>query len=63
MKGFLSKKTGLIAVAVVTVVAVALVAILALADGKKSQGDEQLVADAGSQAVVSTEESSQEEVS
>lgn len=63
MKGFLSKKTGLIAVAAVTVVAVALVVILALAGGKRAQDDEQLVADAGSQAVESTEDISQEEVS
>lgn len=63
MKVFLSKKTGLIAVAAVAVVAVALVVILALGGGKRSQGDEQLVADAGSQAVESTEESSQGEVS
>lgn len=63
MKGFWSKKTGLIAVAAVAVVAVALVVIFALRGGKKSQGDEQLVADAGSQAVESTEDISQEEVS
>lgn len=63
MKGFLPKKTGLIAVAAVTVVAVALVAILALAGGKRTQDDEQLVADAGSHAVESTEDISQEEVS
>lgn len=63
MKGFLSKKTGLIAVAAVAVAAVALVVILALESGKRSQGDEQLVADAGSQAVVSTEESSQAQIS
>lgn len=63
MKGFLSKKTGLIAVAAVAVTAVALVVILALGGGKRSQGDEQLIADTGSQAVESTEESSQAQIS
>lgn len=63
MKGFLSKKTGLIAVAVVAVAVVALAVILALGSEKRSQGDEQLVADAGSQAVESTKESSQAQIS
>ena len=63
MKGFLSKKTGLIAVAVVAVAVVALAVILALGSEKRSQDDEQLVADAGSQAVESTEESSQAQIS
>lgn len=63
MKGFLSKKTGLIAVAVVAIAVVALAVILALGSEKRSQDDEQLVADAGSQAVESTEESSQAQIS
>lgn len=63
MKGFLSKKTGLITVVVVAIATVALAVILALGSEKRSQDDEQLVADAGSQAVESTEESSQAQIS
>lgn len=60
MRGFLSKKNGLIATVVVAVVAVALVAIFALGGGKEPQGDAQLAADAGLQAVRSTEGSKEE---
>lgn len=60
MRGFLSKKNGLIATVVVAVVAVVLVAIFALGGGKEPQGDAQLAADAGLQAVRSTEGSKEE---